>query len=214
MMPEMDGIELLKHIKENPQTSDIPVILLTSKTEVDYRLEGLKKGADAYLAKPFDMEELHVQIDNLVSTVRRLKGVFSGASTQKDKVEDIEVKGNDEQLMNRIMASINANLSDADYNVEALAKDVGLSRAQLHRKMKEMTGLATGRFVRDIRMRQAGRLIRQGNVNISQVAYSVGFSDQAHFSTVFKTYYGVTPSEYAAQKDHKEEFEQQSGDTP
>lgn len=197
MMPEMDGIELLHRIKENPHTSDIPVILLTSKTEVSYRLEGLKKGADAYLSKPFDMEELHVQIDNLVGTVQRLRGVFSGASTQKDKVEDIELKGNDDQLMERIMKSVNANISDPDYNVESLAKDVGLSRAQLHRKMKEMTGLATGKFVRDIRMQQAGRLIREGRVNVSQVAYSVGFSDQAHFSTVFKTYFGMTPSEYA-----------------
>ena len=199
MMPEMDGITLLKRIKENPHTSELPVILLTSKTEVEFRLEGLKKGADAYLAKPFDMEELHVQIDNLVGNMRRLKGVFTGASTQKDKVEDVEVKGNDEILMERVMKSVNAHLSDPDYNVESLAKDVGLSRAQLHRKMKEMTGLATGKFVRDIRMQQAARLIREGRVNVSQVAFSVGFSDLAHFSTVFKTYYGMTPSEYAAQ---------------
>ena len=197
MMPEMDGIQLLHRIKENPHTSDLPVILLTSKTEVNYRLEGLKKGADAYLAKPFDMEELHVQIDNLVGNVRRLRGVFSGASTQKDKVEDVEIKGNDEQLMERVMKSINQNLSDSDYNVETLARDVGLSRSQLHRKMKEMTGLSTGKFVRDLRMQQAGRLIREGRVNISQVAYSIGFCDQAHFATVFKTYYGMTPTEYA-----------------
>ena len=202
MMPEMDGITLLKRIKENPHTSEIPVILLTSKTEVEFRLEGLKKGADAYLAKPFDMEELHVQIDNLVGNMRRLRGVFTGASSQRDKIENVEVKGNDDALMERVMKSINTNLSDPDYNVESLAKDVGLSRAQLHRKMKEMTGLATGKFVRDIRMQQAARLIREGRVNISQVAYSVGFNDQAHFSTVFKTYYGMTPSDYANQPDN------------
>ena len=197
MMPEMDGIELLRRIKENPHTSDLPVILLTSKTEVSYRLEGIKKGADAYLSKPFDMEELHVQIENLVGNVRRLRGVFSGASTQRDKVENVELKSNDEQLMERIMKAVNANISDPDYNVEDLARDVGLSRAQLHRKMKEITGLAAGKFVRNLRMEQAGRLIREGGSNISQVAYSVGFNDQAHFATVFKTYYGMTPSEYA-----------------
>ena len=169
---------------------------------MEFRLEGLKKGADAYLAKPFDMEELHVQIDNLVGNMRRLRGVFTGASSQRDKIENVEVKGNDDALMERVMKSINTNLSDPDYNVESLAKDVGLSRAQLHRKMKEMTGLATGKFVRDIRMQQAARLIREGRVNISQVAYSVGFNDQAHFSTVFKTYYGMTPSDYANQPDN------------
>jgi YesN/AraC family two-component response regulator len=202
-MPEMDGIELLRQIKGNPQTSDLPVILLTSQTEVAYRLEGLKKGADAYLSKPFDMEELHVQIDNLVGNVRRLRGVFTGAATQRDKVENVEIKSNDDQLMERVMKALNANLSDPDYNVEHLAREVGLSRAQLHRKMKEITGLSAGKFVRNLRMEQAARLIREGGANISQVAYGVGFNDQAHFATVFKTYYGMTPSEYAAQKSEE-----------
>jgi len=204
MMPEMDGITLLKRIKENPQTSGIPVILLTSKTAVADRLEGLRKGADAYLSKPFEMEELHAQIDNLLDGVRRLRGVFTGAAAQKDKVENVEVKGNDDLLMERIMKSVNAHLSDSNFNVESLARDVGMSRAQLHRKMKEITGMSTGKFVRDMRMQQAARLIREGRVNVSQVAYSVGFSDQAHFSTVFKNYFGVTPSEYTEMRSDEE----------
>ena len=203
MMPEMDGLTLLKRIKDNPQISQIPVIMLTSKAEVEHKLEGLKSGADAYIAKPFNMEELHIQIDNLIDNIRRLRGKFSGAVQQEDRVENIEVKGNDEALMDRIMRSINAHMSDPDFNVDSLAEDVGISRAQLHRKMKEMTGIASGKFLRNLRMEQAARLLREGRINVSQVADKVGYNDQAHFSTTFKTYFGMSPSEYA--EKHKGE---------
>ncbi|MBQ7472644.1 MAG: response regulator [Prevotella sp.] len=203
MMPEMDGITLLKRIKQNPNISELPVILLTSKSEIENRLEGLRYGADAYIPKPFNLEEVHLQIDNLIDNVRRMRGKFSGAQQQEDKVEQVEMKSNDEALMERVMRSVNKNMGNADFNVDQLAQDVGLSRAQLHRKMKEITGLSTGKFIRNIRMDQAAKLIKQGHVNIAQVAYSVGFNEQAHFSTVFKTYYGMTPTEYA--EKHKEE---------
>jgi YesN/AraC family two-component response regulator len=196
VMPEMDGIELLKSIKTNTNISDIPVILLTSKSEVSDRLEGFKKGADAFLAKPFSMEELHILIDNLVSNVRRLRGKFSGVQDQTGKVEKVEVMGNNDLLMDRIMKCVNQNLSNPDFNVEKLTVDVGISRAQLHRKMKEITGISTGEFIRNLRMEQAARLIVKGDVNITQVAYAVGFNNQTHFSTVFKKHFGVTPKEY------------------
>jgi DNA-binding response OmpR family regulator/two-component sensor histidine kinase len=202
MMPEMDGLTLLKHIKDNTNISQIPVIMLTSKAEVEYKLEGLRGGADAYIAKPFDMEELHIQIDNLIDNVRRLKGKFSGALKQEDRIEQVEVKGNDDALMERIMRSVNANFSDPDYNVDTMANDVGISRAQLHRKMKEITGVSTGKFLRNLRMEQAARLLREGKINVSQIADHVGYADQAHFSTAFKTHFGQSPSEYA--ETHKE----------
>ena len=201
MMPEMDGITLLKQIKGNTHISDIPVILLTSKAEVSDRLEGLRKGADAYLSKPFNMEELHILVDNLVDNVRRLRGKFTGAQTQEDKVEKVEVKGNNDALMERIMKTINENLQDPDFNVDKLTEEVGLSRTQLHRKMKEITGISTGEFIRNLRLQQAARLIKEGKVNIAQVAYSVGFNNQTYFSTVFKKYYGKTPTEYAEQAE-------------
>ena len=196
VMPGMDGITLLKKIKQNPNISHIPVILLSSKSEVADRLAGFNSGADAYVAKPFSIDELHVRIDAIIDNVRRLRGKYSGAQQQHDKVEDIEVKGYDEELMKRVMKSVNAHLGDCDFNVDTLAQDVGMSRAQLHRKIKEQTGVSTAKFVRNIRMEQAERLLREGKVNVTQVAYSVGFSDQAYFSTVFKQYYGVKPSEY------------------
>lgn len=196
MMPEMDGLTLLKHIKENADLAQLPVIMLTSKAEVEHKLAGLRSGADAYIAKPFDMEELHVQIDNLIDNMRRLRGKFSGALQQKDRVEQIEVQGNDDALMERIMRSINAHLSDPDYNVDAMTAEVGISRAQLHRKMKDITGTSTGKFLRNLRMEQAAKLLREGKINISQVAASVGYADNAHFSAAFKTHFGLSPAEY------------------
>ena len=204
MMPEMDGISMLRQLKGNPNISDIPVILLTSKVEVSDRLEGLRKGADAYLAKPFNMEELHILVDNLVDNVRRLRGKFSGAQTQEDKMENVEVKGNNDQLMERIMQTVNEHLQDPDFNVDRLCEEVGLSRTQLHRKMKEITGVSTGEFIRNLRLQQAARLIREGKINIAQVTYSVGFNNQTYFSTVFKKHFGRTPTEYADEATGKE----------
>ena len=200
MMPEMDGITMLKKIKGNTNISDIPVILLTSKGEVENRLEGLRRGADAFLAKPFSMEELHILIDNLVDNVRRLRGKYTHAQGQAEKIENIEVKGNNDVLMDRIMKCINANLDNPDFNVERLTEEVCISRAQLHRKMKEIAGVSTGEFIRNLRLQQAARLIEEGKVNITQVAYAVGFNNQTHFSTVFKKHFGMTPTEYAETK--------------
>ena len=199
MMPEMDGIALLKAIKQNPRTSDIPVVLLTSQSEVGNRLEGLKKGADAFIAKPFDIDELRIVVNNLLENVRRLRGKFSGALEQKDKMEDVRVRGNDDALMERVMRCINEHITEQDFNVEHLAEEVGISRAQLHRKMKEITGVTTSDFIRNLRLEQAARLLQEGNVNVTQVAYAVGFNNQTHFSNVFKKHYGVSPTAYAQQ---------------
>ena len=204
MMPEMDGFTLLRMIKTNMNISHIPVVMLTSKADVSNRLEGLEKGADAYLAKPFDMDELHMVINNLINKNLRLKGKYSGSQQQKDKIEDKVVKGNDEVLMERIMKVINDHLSDSDFNVEVLTSEVGISRAQLHRKMKEMTGLPVSEFIRNIRLEQAVRLLKEQKVNVTQVAYAVGFSNLAHFSTVFRKQFGVSPTEYIEQKAKSE----------
>ena len=199
MMPEMDGFTMLRMIKKNMNLSHIPVVMLTSKSDVANRLEGLEKGADAFLAKPFDMDELHVIINNLISKNLRLKGKFSGTQQQKGKVVETDVKGNDEILMERIMKAINQHLSDSDFNVDLLTKEVGISRAQLHRKMKEMTGLPISEFIRNIRLEQAVRLLKEQKINVTQVAYTVGFSNLAHFSTVFRKQFGVSPTEYIEQ---------------
>ena len=200
MMPEMDGFTMLRLLKSNVNISHIPVIMLTSKTDVGNRLEGLEKGADAYLTKPFSMDELHLTIDNLIANHLRLKGKFSGAQQPTDRVEAPDLKGNDEQLMERIMKSINAHLSDSDYNVDTLCDEVGISRAHLHRKMKDMTGIPVSEFIRNLRLEQAARMLREQKLNITQVAYAVGFSNLGYFSTVFRKHFGISPREFVEQQ--------------
>ena len=146
------------------------------------------------------MDELHMVINNLIRKNQRLKGKYSGILQQKDMVEEKQVKGNDEILMERILKVINDHLDDSDFTVDALTKEVGISRAQLHRKMKEMAGLSVSEFIRNIRMEQAVRLLEEQKINVTQVAYSVGFSNLAHFSTVFRKQFGVSPTEYVEQK--------------
>lgn len=196
MMPEMDGFTLLRLIKTNANISHIPVILLTSLSNVGNRLEGLKKGADAYINKPFVMDELRLTIDNLIANHLRLKGIYTGSLKQEGKMKNVYVKGNNEQLMERIMESINAHLGDNDYNIETLCNEVGISRAHLHRKMKEMTGISISEFIRNLRMEQAARLLKEQKLNVTQVAFTVGFNNQSHFSTVFRKYFGMTPREF------------------
>jgi signal transduction histidine kinase/ligand-binding sensor domain-containing protein/DNA-binding response OmpR family regulator len=204
MMPQMDGLTLVKRIKGNPNISHLPVILLTSKTDIDSRMEGIEKGADAYIAKPFSMEELHLTINNLIKNRLRLKGKFSGELGQKDKMIDKQVTSNDEMLMRRVMESVNRNLSNTDYSIEQLASDVGISRTQLHLRMKEITGVSASSFVRSQRMEQALTLLRERKINLSQIAYTVGFTNEAHFSTVFRKYYGTSPSEYLKNEEKTE----------
>lgn len=203
MMPEVDGITLLKTIKSNPTLAYVPVILLTSKAEVSFRLEGLKKGADAFLAKPFVMEELHILIENLINNVRRLKGKYK--EPLDEPMESVQIKGNDDALMEKVMRCINKNLTNPDLTLEELSQEIGISRTQLHRKMKKVTGYTAGEFIRSLRMEQAARLIKEQKANVSQVAYAVGFNNQTHFSTSFKKYFGMTPKAYAEYVQQQED---------
>ena len=201
IMPEMDGFTLLKNIKTNGNISHIPVILLTSRTEYDYRVKGWDIGADAILTKPFNVEELLLLCSNLITGRLRLKGKFTGARDQEEKIKSIELKSNEEQLMERLMNVINNNMDNPQLNVESLAREAGISRVQLHRKMKEIAGISTGEFIRNIRLRQAAKLLKAKKLNISQIAYAVGYSSSSLFSGAFKKFYGISPSDYAKKKD-------------
>ncbi|MBQ7413895.1 MAG: response regulator [Prevotella sp.] len=210
VMPEMDGIELLKRLKGNTQTSHIPVILLTTKTEHAARIEGLTEGADAYVDKPFNLEELETRIAGLIANRIKVRSKFTGLQGQEDTVRKIELKGNDAELMERIMKAVNENLDDSDFNVEALADTVGLSRVQLHRRMKELTGITVGEFIRNLRLQQAAKLFESGDVNVSQVTYAVGFSNPNNFTAAFKRHFGVTPTAYIAKHQGKKDVMKQN----
>lgn len=194
-MPGLDGYQLVKRLKTNPNTNHIPIILLTAKNELDDRIAGLDQGADAYMPKPFHITELEYTIDNLLKNRQRMKGKYSGAH-QEDKIKTIELKSDDEVLMERIMKIVNQNLDNNQLKVEMLAKEVGLSRVQLHRRLKEITGISTSEFIRNLRLKKAAELLAEKKVNISQIAYMVGFSSHTHFCTAFKKAYGVSPTEY------------------
>lgn len=198
MMPQLDGFTLLRRLKNNTRTSHIPVVLLTTKIEHQSHLEGLDYGADAYFDKPFNLEELRASIASLIENRNRVKGKFSGMQEQKDTVRQIELKGNDAQLMEKVMKIVNERLSDSNFTVEELADAVGLSRVQLHRRVKDITGIAIGEFVRNLRMQQAAKLLEQGDVTVAQVTYAVGMVNPNNFAVAFKKYFGVTPSEYMA----------------
>lgn len=195
-MPQKDGLELLKAVKMNVLTSHIPVILLSSRSAVADRMAGWSQGADAYIGKPFDIEELDTLTTTLLENRMRLRGKFSGAQDAVAEMESPEVKGNNDKLMERILLTINGKIADPDLNVEQLGAEIGISRAHLHRKMKEITGMTPSEFIRNSRIRRACEILSNVDVDITQVAYMVGFSSQPHFSTVFKRFTGYTPSEY------------------
>ena len=194
-LPEISGLQIIKRIKNNPNTTHIPIILISSANDLNEEMEGLEYGADIYMTKPFNTAILESRIDNLLKNRQRVKGKFSGAH-QEDKIKTIEVTSNSDKLMGRIMTVINGNLDNPDLNVEMLSTEVGLSRAQLHRKMKELTGISTGEFIRNIRLKKAAELLAEKKINVSQIAYIVGFSSQTHFSTAFRKFYGISPTEY------------------
>ncbi len=203
VMPCMDGLTLLKALKSNVDTNHIPVILLSSKNDVTDRMAGWDKGADGYIGKPFIVEELQAMVDNLIDNRLRLKGKFSGTQQQEGRIETPDLKGNDKMLIDKIVSEIDNHLDDPNLNVEKLCQEVGLSRAHLNRKMKELFGLTPSEFIRNVRLRKACELLHQPDVDISQIAYSVGFSSQPHFSTAFKRFTGISPTEYR-QKNSKE----------
>ena len=198
VMSGMDGLTLLKRLKSNSDTNHIPVVLLSSKTALSDRMAGWDKGADGYLGKPFNVEELMALVDTLIENRQRMKGKFSGAQDTEGKIDAPEMKGNDEVLLERIMKEINANIDDPSLNVEKLSSEVGVSRAHLHRKMKDLIGMTPSDYIRNIRLKRACELLRRPDIEVTQVAYKIGFTSQPHFSSHFKRYTGFSPSEYRA----------------
>ena len=196
MMPEMDGITLCRKIKQHVNINHVPIILLTAKSEEEDNLEGLGTGADAYIVKPFNLDILRKTIQNIIKNREILRSNFTGKQQQEDKVQKVYVKSSDEKLMEKIMDVINENLSNPALSVEMLANEIGISRVHLHRKTRELTNQSTRDFIRNIRLQQAANLLATKNINISEVAYAVGYTSLATFSSTFKEFYGETPSNY------------------
>lgn len=196
MMPGMDGFELCRRVRKNINLNSTPVILLTAKSDTSDNAQGLDSGADAYLTKPFNMEILSRTISNLLRSRARLKNVYGGSQDQEGKVEKLTLKSPNDKLMERIMRVINDNLGNPDLKVEDITREVGISRVHLHRKLKEMTNYSTRDFIRNLRLNQAARLLRESRHSIAEVSDLTGFSNPNYFSTVFSQTFGMSPSEY------------------
>jgi len=174
VMPEKDGLQLVNQLKNDERTSHIPIILLTSKTGLENRIRGLARGANVYLGKPFDLRELRLNINNLLEQQRRSREQYLQQATSP--VADLPASEDPEQrFLEKVRQVVMGHLDDEDFKVPDLAKKMGVSRAQLHNKLKALTGASTSLYVRRLRLAEARRLLGDKTLNISEVAYATGF---------------------------------------
>ncbi|MCB0687187.1 MAG: response regulator [Saprospiraceae bacterium] len=193
MMPEMDGTELCRQLRQKVETSHIPIIMLTAKADREGKMEGLEVGADDYLTKPFDHEELIVRAKNLIQQRRLLRRRF--ASDVIFKPNEVASNSIDEAFLTNVLQVIEKNMEDPSFSVEDLAKDVSLSRSQLHRKLKALADQSPNELIRSFRLQRAHDLLLNNAGNMSEVAYQVGFNSLSYFSKCFKDQFGLAPSE-------------------
>jgi signal transduction histidine kinase/DNA-binding response OmpR family regulator/ligand-binding sensor domain-containing protein len=194
MMPDIDGLELCKTLKENEKTSHIPIIMLTAKATINDKVEGLETGADDFISKPFETIELKVRAKNLINQRQKLHKKYSKIIMLEPS--NIEIKNADEVFINKLKTIIAENISSECLGVEFLSMQLGYSRVQLYRKIKALTGNSVQILIRNFRLKRAAILIEQKYGSISEVAFEVGFSNLSHFSRCFREQFGVLPSEY------------------
>ena len=197
MMSEKDGITLTKELKTDERTSHIPIILLTAKAEVESQFEGINTGADDYITKPFDKKLLKLKVEKLIESRKKLQLRYSQEIVLRPK--DIAITNIDERFLEKVQVVLDQNLVESSFSIEAFSKAVGLSRMQLHRKIKALTGLSASEFIRSQRLKLAAQLLKKSDINISQVGYTVGFNDHSYFTKCFKEAYNCTPTEYSKQ---------------
>ena len=201
MMPEMDGNELTTRLKENPDYSHLPIILLTAKTQEEDRQESLILGADDYITKPFKMGDLQLRINNIIENRKRIRHIFQQQSTEEN-IERIKAMATsaDNEFIERAIQCLNDHLSDSDYDRDAFARDMGASASTLYNKLRAVTGMNVSGFIRNHRIKVACHLAQEDpNLRVSDIAYQVGFKDPKYFATSFKKEMGVQPSEYFEQ---------------
>jgi len=201
MMPVMDGIQMLDKIKNDINTSHIPVVLLSARYSIESRMEGLRYGADCYITKPFHNEFLIASIDNLL---RQRKKLFNSLVNKKPSTElspsPIVVTSGDETFLKEVIRVVEDKMTDPGFNMETIAESMNMSRSSFYKKFKSLTGLTTVEFVRDLRLQRSKQYFDAGSTNIAEVAYWSGFSNPKYFSTCFREKYQVSPSDYLKTK--------------
>ncbi|TKG97303.1 hybrid sensor histidine kinase/response regulator [Puteibacter caeruleilacunae] len=194
LMPEMDGYELCRTLKGNIRTSHIPIILLTAKSSEESQIEGLQTGAYEYITKPFNPKILVQKVSNIIDTIQKQKEHSKKISITEP--EKIQLPSMEEAFLQNLMDVLNQNLSDSRFEITNLCAEIGLSRMQLHRKLKAITGQSTAEFIRAYRFKKAAMLLESGSMNVSEVMWEVGIESNSYFSRTFKSIYGVSPSDY------------------
>ena len=195
MMPVMDGLELTEQLKTNTATSHIPVIMLTAKNLEEHRAEGYEHGADSYITKPFHSKVLLARIENLLRQRQLLKNLYQGTKEAEKEISEAHLEDRDKQFLKQLQAIIQQNLSDSEFGVEDMGQQIGLSRVQLYRKVKAMTGSSVVDLLRKARLAKARRLLETRSMSVSEVAYEVGFSAPSYFTKCFKEEYGMLPGD-------------------
>ena len=210
MMPQMDGISLVNHIRGDFNTSHIPIIMITAKHEDDTHLKAMKYGVDGYISKPFTMELLAARIENLMERRRTLLTRFSesgNAGKKGSKVDiqpdEIVITDRDEVLIKKVMNWLEEYVSDAEVTVDQLAAHVGMGRTSMYNKIKGLTGKSPVELIQDYRLEKATYYLKSGQYSVSETCYKVGFSDPGYFSRSFKKHFGMSPVDYI--KEHKTE---------
>jgi YesN/AraC family two-component response regulator len=202
IMPEMDGIAMLDALKNNPVTSHIPVIILSAKSSVENQIRGLRYGADYYIAKPFHAEFVRASVENLIRLRKQLFNLLVAGGEPRAGLSPAEVviTSRDEEFLKQVIRIVESGMTDPDFNIEAVAESVNMGRTAFYKKFKGLTGQAPVEFVKDMRLKRGKQLLDAGQNNITEVAYSVGFSSPGYFSTCFKEAYRISPKEYAKGK--------------
>lgn len=192
MMPVMNGLEFTRRLKADTATSHIPVILLTARSLSEQREEGYGTGADSYLTKPFTGSLLLARIDNLIHSRTLLRSLFSGNSKEEEKEEEM-LGAQDQTFVTRLREVIRDNMGDSDFSVERIGEEIGLSRVQLYRKVKALTGQTPVELLRKARLERSRRLIEKTEKSVSEIAYEVGFTSPSYFNKCFKDEFGISP---------------------
>ena len=195
MMPVMDGLEFTEQLKTNKATSHIPVIMLTAKNLEEHRAEGYEHGADSYITKPFHSKVLLARIENLLKQRKLLKRLFQDSKEAEQEIAESHLEDRDKQFLKQLHSIIQKNLSDSEFGVEDIGKQIGLSRVQLYRKVKAMTGSSVVDLLRKARLAKAKRLLESRSMSVSEVAYDVGFSAPSYFTKCFKDEFGMLPGD-------------------
>lgn len=195
MMPDIGGFEFCRKIRKDERTSHIPIILVTALGSREHEIEGLSYGADDYITKPFDLVILQTKVENILSVRQSLKQKYTSEMLLQPK--NILLSSPDERFLQKAIEVVENNISDPDLDIERFASEIGVSRMQLYRKLDALTEMTVKEFVRNIRLKRAAQLLLQKKLNISEIAYAVGFKDLSHFRKCFKLEFGMSASEYA-----------------